>query len=102
MFWVRRVGLTRMFQLHQTTHENEHLIEPPCDRLPSVCLQVETWSVPPYPAIRLMSPPRDKAATPPLHSLEWFLVSFTPSVLLLQVLFSVYNTFNKKRGQTSG
>lgn len=39
-----------------------------------VFLQVETWPAPLYLATHLTSPRQDKAATPPPHLLEWFLV----------------------------
>lgn len=46
----------------------------PCNGLSFCVPQVETWPAPPYLATRLMSPPQDRAATPPPRSQEWFLV----------------------------
>lgn len=60
---------------------NFFVLKPPCKNFPPVCFQVETWPAPPYLATRLMSPPQDKAATPPPHSLEWFLVGDTTPFL---------------------
>lgn len=52
-----------------------------CKIFQSVCLQVETWQAPLYQATPPMSLQQDKAATPPLHSLEWFLVGDTTPLL---------------------
>lgn len=53
-------------------------------------LQVETWPARPYPGTHLTFPPLGRAATPPLHLLEWCLVRvitvFTRALILGQLV----------------